>query len=397
MANAFNDTRTPQSQELPFPQQSTSLTDCLMISEEERKAATVACDPYPWILHPAVDLLFCCGGFLCLLLAFIIYSGIAQQAELQSSSLGLGLLYLNVAGQLLIATSHQPATLWRVFVSKPTRESVGPFVFISGVGLAACGIYALFHGDFTGVLVRITFVWSIQHTLAQAYGVSLIYCMKRRYYLSGYERTIFYWMFQTGLIYLAVRMFTYANFVQTDLYGLQLPIIGPVPEWICSKALAFFQLNSLLFVTVICHKYVREKVLIPFPAIATTFMAFATLSLTYLLPPAFVIFIPTFYHASQYLVVTLAYYLKERGLPPGVAPANISAMLSKEVVFNYLVIISATGAVLYIGIPRLLYELGFDRSVCFCVVYCVFNLHHYLADAALWKMRDPEVRRLLIT
>ncbi len=41
-------------------------------------------------------------------------------------------------------------------------------------------------------------------------------------------------------------------------------------------------------------------------------MAIATLALTFLFPPAFLIFIPTFYHASQYVVVTLAYYLKER-------------------------------------------------------------------------------------
>jgi hypothetical protein len=134
----------------------------------------------------------------------------------------------------------------------------------------------------------------------------------------------------------------------------------------------------------------------PFPACATTIMAFCTLSLTYVLPAAFVIFIPTFYHASQYLVVTTAYYLKERGLPGDVPTSRIATLLVKEVVINYAVIIAATGALLYIGIPRLLFEIGFDKSLCLCVVYCVFNLHHYLTDAAIWKMRDPEVRKLLV-
>jgi hypothetical protein len=353
-------------------------------------------DPYPWILHPALDLLFCCGGFLCLLLTIIVVSGIAQEVDFQSSYLGLSLLWLNIAGQFIISSAHQPATLWRVYLSKNTRDSIGSYVTVTGILLGICGVYALFNKDFIGILVRLTLAWSIQHTMAQAYGVALIYCMKRKFYLSKIERDIFFWLFQTGLIYLVVRMFTYTNFLQGDLYGVKLPIIGPMPEWVCSFALGLFQINALVFAGMLVRKWQREKILMPLPAFATTVMAFATLSLTYVLPATFVIFIPTFYHASQYLVVTTAFYLKERGLPSGVSPFKIATMLKTEVVFNYVVILAATGALLYIGLPRLLYEIGFDKSSCLCAVYCVFNLHHYITDAAIWKMRDPQVRKLLV-
>src|SRR5262249_54104584 len=161
---------------------------------------------------------------------------------------------------------------------------IGPFVTASGILLAALGLVALFNRDFTGLLVRLTLAWSIQHTMAQAYGVALIYCMKQKFVLSKREREVFYWMFQTGLAYLIVRMFTYTNFLQADLYGVPLPIIGPLPEWICATALGVFQLNVLLFVGMLLRKWIRDRALMPFPAVATTVMAFATLSLTYVLP-----------------------------------------------------------------------------------------------------------------
>lgn len=370
--------------------------DMVLVGEDKATAAIVN-DPYPWILHPVIDLLFCCGGFLCMLLALVIASGIAAEADMQTSYVGMGLIYLNLAGQFLISASHQPATLWRVYLSPRTRKSIGGFVAFTALLLAVCGIFGLYNRDFTGILVRLTLAWSVQHTLAQAYGVSLIYCMKRKYMLSKGERDIFYWMFQTGLAYLVIRMFTYTNFLQADLYGVPLPIIGPLPEWVCAIALGAFQLNVLAFIGMIVRKWFMTKTMMPLPALLTAVMAFATLSLTFVLPAAFVIFIPTFYHASQYLVVTTAYYLKERGLPSNVAPKQIASLIPTETILTYAIIIAATGALLYIGIPRVLYAMGFDKSLCLCVVYCVFNLHHYLTDAAIWKMRDPEVRKLLVS
>ncbi len=136
----------------------------------------LADDPYPWILHPVLDLLFCCGGVLGILLIVIFLSGtITEQSRMLGSGMGYSLLLVNTLGQFLIASAHQPATLWRVYLSKGTRESVGGFVTICGIIALALGLIGLFNRDFTACLVRITLAWSVQHTLAQAYGVSLIY------------------------------------------------------------------------------------------------------------------------------------------------------------------------------------------------------------------------------
>ncbi len=350
--------------------------------------------PYPWILHPVIDSLFCCGGFLWILF-FVVQMGF--RADLTTGATGITLLLLNALGQIFFSDAHQPATLWRVYLSKRTRDSVGAFVTLCGVITLAIGAYGLFSPSFTAGLVVVTLAWSIQHLFAQAYGVSLIYCYKRGYMMSKNERDIFYYLFQTGLAFCLIRMFTYQSFAQKELYGLKTPFWGPLPEWLFYLTLVVFQINVLMFVGMIVRKRLKEKKLFPLPALATACTALMLPLFNKWEPIAFVIFIQTFYHSSQYIVVTTAYYLKERGLPENVPFSRISSLLTKKVVFKYMGAITLLGLFFYVGLPLILTHVGFDRAVAYCVVYCVFNLHHYVTDAAIWRMKDPVVRKLLVS
>jgi hypothetical protein len=350
--------------------------------------------PYPWILHPVIDILFCCGGALWLLL-FAVLAGF--HAGLDCGPAGVTLLLINGLGQVFFADAHQPATLWRVYMSPRTRQTVGAFVTICGIATLGMGVFGLYHASFTAGLVVVTLAWSIQHLLAQAYGVSLIYCYKRGYMMSNNERQIFYYLFQTGLAFCLIRMFTYSGFASKDLYGLKTPFWGPLPEWVFYLALACFQVNVLLFVGMVARKYMREKRHFPLPALATTITALMIPMLNYWEPIAFVIFIQTFYHASQYIVVTTAYYLKEQGLPENVPLSRISSLLLKPVTLKYIGVITVLGLLMFVALPLSLAAVGFDRSVAYCILYCIFNIHHYITDAAIWRMKDPQVRRLLVS
>jgi hypothetical protein len=54
------------------------------------------------------------------------------------------------------------------------------------------------------------------------------------------------------------------------------------------------------------------------------------------------------------------------------------------------------GIFIYGGLPGLLQDFGFDYKVAFATIFCVINFHHFLIDAAIWRLRDPRVRNLLI-
>ena len=362
--------------------------------DNSAKSAPKAEAPYPWILHPVIDSLFCCGGALWILL-FVVLAG--YHADLNSGASGVTLLLLNVLGQVFFSDAHQPATLWRVYVSKRTRDSVGWFVTICGALAISIGVYGLFNASFTAGLVVITLAWSIQHLFAQAFGVSLIYCYKRNYFMSKKERDIFFYLFQTGLAFCLIRMFTYQSFAQKDLYGLKTPFWGPLPEWLYYTALVVFQINVLLFVGMVARRWMKDRRLFPLPSLCTAVTALMIPMFNQWEPIAFVIFVQTFYHASQYIVVTTAYYLKERGLPENVPFSRISSLLTGKVMFKYVGVITALGLFMYVALPLMLANVGFERSVAYSVVYCMFNIHHYMTDAAIWRMKDPVVRKLLVS
>ena len=135
---------------------------------------------YHWILNPAIDLFFCCGGMLWLLVGAYYTLGLKLEATT--------ILTLSILGNVLTSDTHQPATLFRVYGSPRTRRQVGTIVTLFGllvIGLAAAG---LFSKSITGILLKITLAWSFHHLLAQVYGIFLIYCYKRQYILSKNEK-----------------------------------------------------------------------------------------------------------------------------------------------------------------------------------------------------------------
>jgi hypothetical protein len=105
---------------------------------------------------------------------------------------------------------------------------------------------------------------------------------------------------------------------------------------------------------------------------------------------------PPFFHGSQYIAVSLAYFLKERGLPEGAAPGAVAKLFWKPSTFQYMGLIMLTGVFIYVGIPHFFSQLGFDFSLVAGVCLAVFNFHHFATDAAIWRLRDPKCRKILL-
>jgi hypothetical protein len=36
-------------------------------------------------------------------------------------------------------------------------------------------------------------------------------------------------------------------------------------------------------------------------------------------------------------------------------------------------------------------------ATAFASIFCAVNLHHFYADSFIWRMRDPKVRKLLVS
>ena len=155
--------------------------------------------------------------------------------------------------------------------------------------------------------------------MAQSYGISLIYCYKRGYYLNKIEKFIVASMVNATIVFMVVRMFSSPDFNLRALNGFTVPYWGVLPEWSGFVALTALQISVLSFVAMIINRYIKTKQMYPLPALLTIMTlimlvivargAFATLWWA---------FSTNWFHSCQYLVVTSAFYFKEKGLPENI-------------------------------------------------------------------------------
>jgi len=366
-------------------------------------AATAAAEPnktapYGWILNPTIDILFSCGGLFWILFAAFVLTG--SQINLYGSPPAFCLAAISVIGAHLLGDAHQPATLWRVYFSKSTREKLGVPVTILLVVAIGLGIWTYAVPAATAFFLKLTLAWGFQHQLAQSYGMTLVYCYKRKYYMTKIEKNIMFFLVQATTVFLIVRMFSLKDFGTYSLFNkaYDLPYWGLLPEWTSTVSQVVVQVALLMFVAMVVRKYIKQKQLFPLPGLLTI----STLTvMPFLAQNSFIMvwmFISQwFFHSSQYLVITTAFYFKERGLPEGVPMCEIAKMLKTKAFAKYYLSIFVFGFLCAFTLPHWLSEHGaVSAGTAFAAVYVAMNLHHFITDAFIWRLRDPAVQKLLV-
>lgn len=350
--------------------------------------------PYEWILSPTIDLMFACGGVLWLLYgAFLLGAKPVLEAGIAAACMW----WICKFGLIFFSYGHQPATLWRVYGSPKTRKTLGPIVAVWGVVAIAALTCSMFIQGFVGVFTKLIIFWQIQHVLAQSYGIALIYCYKRGYYMNDFEKRSFLWMINASIVYFLLRACTFESCGKKNMYGLEIPFWGPLPIWIYSVSLACLVVITSVFAYNVIAKYRRDKQLFPWPGLLGVGTGLLTYHLDFaFFGAAFSLFTIAYYHGCQYLVVTTAFYLKERGLPEGLPMAKIGSLLTKPSTLRYFFCLSVGGVILSDLLPRGLSTFGLSAAAAYMAVFATANFHHYFADGLIWKLRDPEVRKLLV-
>jgi hypothetical protein len=363
-------------------------------SPQETPPAAVSA-PYPWILHPVIDMLFVCGGFFWLLVGLFFATG--AKVDLYGSPAAFSLAAISVVGIQLLGDTHTPATLFRVYGSKTTRESLGKIVALIGILALAVGLCTYFVASTTTFFLKIVLAWGLQHQLAQSYGIALVYCYKRGYFMSRGERNVMFGMIQATIVYMVLRMFAFKEFAAFKLNGYNVPFWQIVPEWLCSLSLLVLQASVLLFAAMVLRKYIREKRIFPLPALCTL-MTLVILALC--TKGAFLVlwylFSTWWFHSCQYLAVTAAFYFKEKGLPENVPLSQISRMLLTPAFAKYFAVLFVPGFLVFYYLPNWMADHGAEKAIAIAAIYVAFNLHHYITDALIWKLRDPQIQKLLI-
>lgn len=382
------------SSSIPFPR---GLTVPASTPAVTQPVAAEKVKPYPWIVHPTVDFFLVYGGALWLLfgLQYYFFGWAEVNPNGEYGCVARWMILASCFGQHLFADSHTVATYVRIYATPESRKRFHLYAyympFISFSLLALC----LTNPAAAGTCVYIHIMWVYQHYVGQCFGISLIYCYKRGYFLNPLERETFRWAMHSLSFFVISRMLCVSEHSPRDYWGVILPFWG-WPLWIHQASTYFLGIMTVMLVATIVRKYHRDKQLIPLPAICLVLTVAgigATAGYANIMVWAFA---PPLFHGSQYLAVSLGYYLKDKGLDHGLKPSKIMQEMVSLLGLKYWAIVIVSGCFIYIVVPHFFEHFGLQFTVVSSIIQACINFHHFVSDAAIWRLRDAKCREVLL-
>ncbi|MBX9688393.1 MAG: hypothetical protein K2X27_16915 [Candidatus Obscuribacterales bacterium] len=349
--------------------------------------------PYPWLFHPLVDLFFCCGGLFWLLVALHFKFNAPGQALNQSLPYETVLL---LAGSVLFSNPHVSATLLRLYSKKETRNRLWFHSYLSLIFFTLLVGASLSNTFLLALLIRLYASLTFDHTISQNYGITLMYCYRSGFLLENKERLCLKVIHHSLTWFSILRQFTYIEFCPKKHLGFTIPMLGPIPEIFTWTALSVLILSSICFLAILARKAVKEGRHMPLPAYFLLFTSVIMFTAGVEISGGFFLFTPAFFHAAQYLVVATYYNLKESGQTENVRPENMIRLLFSGANLKYYFGLLGLGTMVFALAPFAISLFGVSFTAAWAAIFVCGGFHHFLADSALWKLRDARVREAIL-
>jgi len=345
--------------------------------------------PRPWLFSPATDLLVGCGAWSLPLLALALYF----QRE---NSAGAALTFYVLA--LFCNQPHYMATIYRAYHTAADFNQYRFFtIYVTVLALVAAGLAHVVPGLFPW-LVTLYLSWSPWHYTAQNFGIAQM--MTRRAGLAtggtGAEaadpgtRQLLHASYVASFVVWLATLHAASDNPDPYFHSLRLPERLTTPLQI---------LGTLAFLGCAGAAFSRLARVLPARAIVPSLTLTATQLLWFVLPALLVRFgsftLPASYfsagamafmHCAQYLWITTFYAEREAA----------RAGRPYSFVRHYLILVVG-GIALFIPGPWLVSRvLGHDFVESFLIFTALVNLHHFILDGAIWKLRDGRVAKFLL-
>ena len=348
-----------------------------------------------WLFGPAPDLLLGCG---LLYMAIFALAGWVGSSALEAVLPG-GLLVM------VAAIPHYGATLLRVYDSPEDRRKYTYFTVHASLLLAVLFVVGLHSVLLGSAILTVYLTWSPWHYTGQNYGVFLILLRRRGVAITPLAKRFVYTAFMASyvLTFLAIHgaepQATYAPVTYQgtafSLIPLGLPsgLVG-----VLMPATAGLFVGALAAALVLLLREGRLRDLAP------SLLLMGTQSLWFAVPvsvrywgladqstvfssiyTAYGFIWVAFAHSIQYLWVT-TYYAKASRAESG----NL-VYLGKTVLAGYAIWVLPG----LLFAPGLLGTLPYESGLALQVA-AIVNLHHFVLDGAIWKLRDGRIARVLL-
>lgn len=294
-----------------------------------------------------------------------------------------------------LSETHIAATLARVYKSPERRQQFSLYTHWAALCCALLGIAGLFVQGMTPLLAKIYMLWIPQHFTAQTYGFVLMYCYRAGYRLSALQKNTLRVLFTATALFAALRQLTYKSWNPDGFLAQRLPFWGPLPEWMIQVCAGVLIMSAVLTTLLVVRTAVADGRSMPLPAILTLITGVLIFVVGRNVAGELWVYVPAFYHGSQYVVLSIVYFLRE-GRDRAAVAGTTSSDLFGSSGLRYQGLLLLLAIAIFIGLPRMLGEIGVDYTLAFAIVFVCFNLHHLVTDQAIWKLRDPKVRNVLL-
>jgi tetratricopeptide (TPR) repeat protein len=359
----------------------------LIISEPANAAPDAAPDqqpapPSPWIYSPTLDLIVGCGAWSAplLLLAFF-----ASRYDSQTWIVG----FYSVA--LLFNYPHFMATVYRAYHTHREFAKYRIFTLHTAVLLLAAGIVAHLWYPLLPFLFTLYIYWSPWHYTGQNFGLLMMFARRSGISPTVNERRALRLAFIASF---AILLLSFNTGPSNDALILSLGLAAKITLPLrVALAAVFFIATGWAFSSLLRRATLR--------ALIPSMLLSLTQFLWFLLPALIELVtsrgvpqtryssgILAVLHSTQYLWIT-SYYQRKEARAAGDARWKFS---------TYLLTLVAGGIALFIPGPWIVSRLFHaDFATSLLTFTALVNIHHFILDGALWKLRDSRVSSLLVS
>jgi len=335
----------------------------------------------PWVYRPWVDLVIGCGAWSAPLLLAGTY---AFPGATKSWSFAFYFL------ALLFNYPHFMATVYRAYHTYDEFTKYRFFTVHVALLLACAGLIAHLWYPLLPWIFTLYICWSPWHYTGQNYGLLMMFARRAGVDPSEAERHALHLAFIASYLMLLFSFHTGAS-GDALILSLGLPVKFTLPA---RAILGLFFLVASGWALVSLSRRSTWKALLPSATLVTTQF------LWFLLPVAIELLsgkevpqtrytsgILAVLHSAQYLWITSYYQEKEAR-----AAGQVSWSFGK-----YLLTLIAGGIALFIPGPWLVSRVFHaDFASSFLTFTALVNLHHFILDGAIWKLRDSRIAALLL-
>jgi tetratricopeptide (TPR) repeat protein len=346
-----------------------------------QSASTSFSGPSPWIYRPWIDLLVGCGAWSAPLLLLAFYT-----TNTYSRTWAVAFYFL----ALLCNYPHFMATVYRAYHTRTEFEKYRIFTVHIALLLALAGIVAHVWYPLLPWIFTLYICWSPWHYTGQNYGLLMMFARRSGLAPSLAERNAIHLSFIASFLLLMLSFHTGSS-------GDVLILSVGLPARVTSPARA---LLGLFYVGASGWALVSMARRSSLRAIAAPLTLAVTQFLWFLLPAMIELFsghevpqtryssgVLAVLHSTQYLWIT-SYYQRREARERGDANWKFS---------RYLLTLVAGGIALFIPGPWIASRIFHaDFAASFLTFTALVNIHHFILDGALWKLRDSRIAAYLL-